>query len=752
MQSLLNIFQKMSYGADTNSIGKGMQKDGNYNSVKNDLIKVERFVKNNNFFVLYQGKVKTNHYLYKFFVDKQIPEETTFNVESFDVAFLFKTTENVRESAGVTRKKINLSPSVSSPCSLFCNCPHFKFYYEHADKSFLLGKREISSLNIKEWEWEPKTNQKRKEVFKNPKNEIGVCKHIVSFVNYLLTASMPLLTSEEIKNIYGEEFFNQFVETNLPKEINKEDKDAVSNFVSSKEFQNLFPEKYLYDDGNKVGSILNNSKVVEPYYVLVSSNTIEKAKKDLNQKEKKSRLERALFSHKRDTLNRFNKILKNEKLFNNEGKFIGHDILGFKTIRKKDSEGKTQEQRVPLSKVEIAKNKENFLNNNKEFLVSYKNTREEEKKARIKLEAETKKFIDHSKNIKPKDKNQEYIIVPSEERGYDTIKLSNGNEREVRYNIDEVLKKKNKLTKEKAGLEAELKILNDLTNKNKKIDFEIYKNLSQEEKNKIINNRKVYENNLEVIDSLLNQLNELEDNLEVIKKAKEEKKEEEQKFKKFKTKINFEVEEVKKYFRNTVKSRIKEINNPEKKVDRKNVIEKTKEDLSIIKDKWLKEIDEVCKKEIKNKSNEVAQNYVIDKQNEIIKKFNEQINLLEKQTKEKTSVNNKDNEKKEKSSKENLTQENIFKKLLVFAKNIEDNKLKKHNDRVDTNRYSDILNKMATSIYETLKNKKNLKVSLKDILRENDNYYREFCKVLHLLTGIKESDLQKFVKDRYLKK
>ena len=80
----------------------------------------------------------------------------------------------------------------SSECYVFCNCPHFKYYYLRADRSITINGEDFARLDIPAWEdLDPRKGvarqrKKGKKKKKNPEKDLGICKHLVAAAHFLL--------------------------------------------------------------------------------------------------------------------------------------------------------------------------------------------------------------------------------------------------------------------------------------------------------------------------------------------------------------------------------------------------------------------------------------------------------------------------------------------------------------------------------------------------------------------------------------
>lgn len=186
--TLFDIIKRMiAAGEDLNSLAKGhIQFDW---KTKVKLINVyKKSLKSKREFT-FKFNVHSEHLLYE---NDDLTELTTDGItEDYSVLLKFINKNKTRTSEG-DEVDMEYPDTTHSDCYVFCNCPHFYYYYEHADKNILIPSSEVSSLGVKTWKQldplkgAPQQREYSPKARKNPNNNIGICKHIVACVYYLL--------------------------------------------------------------------------------------------------------------------------------------------------------------------------------------------------------------------------------------------------------------------------------------------------------------------------------------------------------------------------------------------------------------------------------------------------------------------------------------------------------------------------------------------------------------------------------------
>lgn len=187
--NLYNIINEMiKDGSDLNSLAKGhLQFDFN-DSVSLKKLKKEKVNGKKSF--TFVCDVQSKHILY----NGMETEATTDFVENFTVALKFVEGSKRRAANNGSEIEEEYPNTTNYNCFVYCNCPHFFYYYLAADTAshIVIPKSELSSLGIKPWtsidplQWNSSTKTGSHKAKKNPEHAIGVCKHIVNVIYYLL--------------------------------------------------------------------------------------------------------------------------------------------------------------------------------------------------------------------------------------------------------------------------------------------------------------------------------------------------------------------------------------------------------------------------------------------------------------------------------------------------------------------------------------------------------------------------------------
>lgn len=185
--NLYSIIDEMiKDGSDLNSLAKGhLQFDFNDSVTLKSLEKGTVKGKKSFTFVC---DVKSKHILY----DGMETEATTDFVENFTVALMFVEASKRRVSNNGSEVDEEYPNTTNYDCYVYCNCPHFFYYYISADKNILIPNSKLISLGIKPWkvidplQWASSQKTGSHKAQKNPNHDIGVCKHIVNVIYYLL--------------------------------------------------------------------------------------------------------------------------------------------------------------------------------------------------------------------------------------------------------------------------------------------------------------------------------------------------------------------------------------------------------------------------------------------------------------------------------------------------------------------------------------------------------------------------------------
>ena len=150
-------------------------------------------------------KVHSDHILYEGSEYANI-EETTYDL-SEDYSVLLKFILKKERSEKGDTANIYYPNTSNSNCYIFCNCPHFHYFYRYADSKFVM--KDYAKYGVKSWtDLDPNKNKERRNDYssrdkKNPENKIGGCKHIIAAICYLLSAidtKFLVLTKEEREN------------------------------------------------------------------------------------------------------------------------------------------------------------------------------------------------------------------------------------------------------------------------------------------------------------------------------------------------------------------------------------------------------------------------------------------------------------------------------------------------------------------------------------------------------------------------
>lgn len=185
--TLYDIIKRMiASGRDLNSLAKGhVQFDWNTDVSLEKLVKKDLKSRKEFWFLFH---VHSEHYLYE---NDDMTELTTDGVEDYSVILGFINKRKARTEKG-DEVDSDYPSTNNSDCYVFCNCPHFYYYYKHADKNILVPDSIVKSFGVRDWDQiDPLKGSVRKRDYspktaKNPNNDIGICKHIVSCVYYLL--------------------------------------------------------------------------------------------------------------------------------------------------------------------------------------------------------------------------------------------------------------------------------------------------------------------------------------------------------------------------------------------------------------------------------------------------------------------------------------------------------------------------------------------------------------------------------------
>lgn len=190
--NLYSIINEMiKDGSDLNSLAKGhLQFDFN-DSVTLKQLKKEALKGKKSF--TFVCDVESKHILY----NGMETEATTDFVESFTVALMFVESSRRRADNNGSEIEEEYPNTTNYDCFVYCNCPHFFYYYLAADtaKKIIIPQTKLSQLNVKSWtaidplQWNSSTKTGSHKALKNPEHVIGVCKHIVNVIYYLLGTS-----------------------------------------------------------------------------------------------------------------------------------------------------------------------------------------------------------------------------------------------------------------------------------------------------------------------------------------------------------------------------------------------------------------------------------------------------------------------------------------------------------------------------------------------------------------------------------
>lgn len=229
----------------------------------------------------FKFSVITNHILYqlpkkpgdKTAEIKAGDELTTKSIDNFDVVLKFVNRAISRDEKG--NSTFYFYPTTTdSDCYVFCNCPHFYYYCRKGDSGILIKNSEVSRLfgisRFLKIDNEARKNPNGKVIkkgdqtrkSKNPRNEMGVCKHIIACINKLINSRASDIggSLSEFKKKYEE-----FVKNN------EDNKDGSSKIFTNKEGISWLDDEstILVDDNNDLDLLLKagRSKFSLPEYL-----------------------------------------------------------------------------------------------------------------------------------------------------------------------------------------------------------------------------------------------------------------------------------------------------------------------------------------------------------------------------------------------------------------------------------------------------------------------------------------------------